>query len=301
MMISAPTPPMFAGQLLQNAPLAAYTTWRVGGCATTLYKPHDIADVKAFLKSLPVDEPIYWLGLGSNALIRDKGIKGTVIVTQNCLKELSLIAPNLVYVEAGVSCATMARFCARQHLAGAEFWAGIPGTMGGALRMNAGCFNDETWNYVVEVQTIDRQGITRTRPKAAFEIGYREVNGLDADEWFVAATCCLPFGDKPTSLAKIKQLLAHRAATQPTSQHNCGSVFRNPPNQFAAKLIESCGLKGRRLGGAFVSDKHANFIINEGEASALDIENLIYLVKDEVKRQTQVDLTHEVHMLGEKT
>lgn len=185
----------YEGQLLFNEPLADYTTWRVGGLAKRLYKPTSIADLAIFLKQLPKEEPILWLGLGSNSLIRDKGFSGTVILTQGCLKEIKLLGDNLVHVEAGVSCASMARFCARADLAGGEFWAGIPGTMGGALRMNAGCFNGETWQHVVEVETITRRGELRVRKPEEFEIAYRHVAGLD-EEWFVAATCRLVKGEK---------------------------------------------------------------------------------------------------------
>jgi len=289
----------YRGQLLFNEPLADYTTWRVGGQAKKLYKPAGIADLALFIKQLPKDEPLLWLGLGSNSLIRDSGFAGTVIITQGCLKEISLIGDGLVHVEAGVSCATMARFCARADLAGGEFWAGIPGTMGGALRMNAGCFGGETWQTVVEVKTMTRDGEVRVRKPQEFEIAYRHVAGLN-DEWFIAATCRLAKGEKEKSLQLIKELLAHRANTQPTNEYNCGSVFRNPPGNFAARLIESCGLKGKQLGGAIVSTKHANFIINQqGSASASDIESLIELVRDTVHKSTNIELIREVHIIGD--
>ncbi len=287
------------GQLLLNEPLAHYTTWRVGGIATSLYKPSSIQDLTRFLRLLPATEPLLWLGLGSNSLIRDKGFAGTVILTQNCLKNVELLESERVRVEAGVSCATMARFCARNHLAGAEFWAGIPGTMGGALRMNAGCFGSETWESVIEVETMARDGSVRKRNPQEFDISYRHVEGLE-NEWFVAATCQLRPGNKEQSLQLIKELLAHRAETQPTSEYNCGSVFRNPPGNFAAKLIEGCGLKGKQCGGAQVSQKHANFIINhQGSASARDIETLIELVRTTVQSQTSIELVREVHIIGD--
>lgn len=287
------------GELLYNEPLADYTTWRVGGPAEKMYKPANIADLRTFLQKLPESEPVLWLGLGSNSLISDAGFKGTVILTQGCLKEMALINANTVRAEAGVSCASMARFCARNNLASAEFWAGIPGTMGGALRMNAGCHGGETWPLVVEVQTITRNGQIRTRKPEEFEVGYRHVAGLN-EEWFISGTFQLPAGDKETSLQVIKDLLARRASTQPTSEYNCGSVFRNPPGDFAARLIESCGLKGFSIGGAKVSEKHANFIINhEGEATAADIEALIHLVQTKVYEQTHIELIREVHFIGD--
>lgn len=288
------------GVLLLNEPLAAYTTWRIGGQASKLYKPHGIEDLSRFLKSLPEKEPLLWLGLGSNILIRDKGFSGTVILTQGKLKTLDLLDETHVYAEAGVSCASMSRFCARNHLAGAEFWAGIPGTIGGALRMNAGCHGSETWDFVEEVCTMNRQGEIRTRTAEDFEIAYRHVEGL-GDEWFVSAKFKLEKGDKEIALSKIKALLDHRSRTQPTSDFNCGSVFRNPPKNYAAQLIESCGLKGFQMGHAKVSPKHANFIINhEGKASAKDIEALISHIQDTVRDRASVHLIQEVHIIGEK-
>lgn len=290
----------YQGQLLFKELLADYTTWRVGGMAKALYKPVGVHDLSIFLKQLPADEPLIWLGLGSNSLIKGKGFSGTVVLTQGCLNETNLLGDGLIRVEAGVSCAKMARFCARNNLAGGEFWAGIPGTMGGALRMNAGCFNGETWQSVVEVETMTRSGEIRRRKPSEFDVSYRHVSGLN-DEWFIAATCRLTLGEKDRSLQLIKELLAHRAATQPTSEYNCGSVFRNPLNNYAAKLIESCGLKGKRFGGAMVSEKHANFIINhEGTASSDDIESLIQFVQKTVHEQTTIELIREVHIIGDE-
>ena len=291
---------VYQGQLLFNELLAGYTTWRVGGPAKAIYKPMGISDLAIFLKQVPKEESLLWLGLGSNSLIKDTGFSGTVILTQGALNEIDLVGDALIRVEAGVSCAKMARFCARNHLTGGEFWAGIPGTMGGALRMNAGCFHGETWQSVVEVETMTRHGEIRRRKASEFEVSYRHVEGLN-DEWFISATCRLVPGEKDKSLQLIKELLARRAATQPTSEYNCGSVFRNPPGQFAARLIESCGLKGQRIGGAEVSVKHANFIINhEGGATAKDIEALIQLTQNTVHEQTGIHLVREIHIIGDE-
>jgi len=290
------------GTILYNEPLSNYNTWRVGGLAKQLFKPNNIEGLQRFLQYLPSTEPILWLGLGSNSLISDAGYQGTVILTQGCLKALELLESNVVRVEAGVSCAQLARFCSRHGLVDGEFWAGIPGTMGGALRMNAGCYMSETWKYVIAVETIDKQGMIRKRYPKEFNIQYRHIEGLkDNEEWFVAAYCQLPSGNPEQSLQKIKELLAKRAATQPTGEYNCGSVFRNPPHDFAARLIESCGLKGTRVGGAQISTKHANFIINEdAHAKAQDICDLIALVKETVKQKYDINLVQEVHMIGDK-
>jgi UDP-N-acetylmuramate dehydrogenase len=294
-------PTRYQGEYLLRESLADYTTWRVGGLAKALYKPTGITDLALFLTSLPPEEPIVWLGLGSNSLIKSNGFSGTVILTQGCLNDIQCLDKALVRVEAGVSCATMARFCARHDLVGGEFWAGIPGTMGGALRMNAGCFKGETWQSAVTVETMSRTGEIRHRHPSEFQVSYRNVSGLNEDEWFIAATFQLLPGEKEKSLQLIKELLAHRAATQPTSEYNCGSVFRNPPNHYAAQLIESCGLKGKSIGGAKVSEKHANFIINhEGHASSEDIETLIQWVQKTVHEQTSIELIREVHIIGDK-
>lgn len=289
----------YEGNLFLNEPLSEYTTWRVGGPATQLYKPAHREDLASFLHALPANESLLWLGLGSNSLIQDTGFSGTVVLTQGCLKEITLLDEQCVKVDAGVSCASMARFCARNNLSGGEFWAGIPGTMGGALRMNAGCHGGETWQFVVEVQTMNRKGEITVRQPDEYEVAYRHVSG-PADEWFIAATFKLVRGDKETSLQIIRDLLAHRANTQPTNEYNCGSVFRNPPGDYAARIIESCGLKGLSIGGAIVSEKHANFIINhQGTATAADIEALINLVQTKVRDKTTIELIREVHFIGD--
>lgn len=296
-MFDSTTNTVLRGQLLLDEPLADYTSWHVGGIAKSLYKPADIADLAIFLSMLPDDEPLTWLGLGSNVLIRDGGIKGTVIITLGKLKEMSLSPENIIRVEAGVTCAKLAKFCAKEQFSQGAFFAGIPGTVGGALAMNAGAFGGETWEYVVAVETIDRKGCIRKRLPEDFQIGYREVNYLE-EEWFVAGYFCFPRGNTEQTQAAIKGLLRKRNETQPIGAFSCGSVFRNPPKDYAARLIEACGLKGKKIGGACVSTKHANFIINSEKATAADIEQLIQLVQDVVKEQTGVVLIRECHFIG---
>lgn len=284
--------------LTDNVLLSDYTSWRVGGPAEHLYLPENLADLCAFLKTLSADEPLTWLGLGSNTLVREGGVKGTVIITQACLNELTQLDEVTLRAEAGVACPAFARFSARHHLQGSEFLAGIPGTIGGALAMNAGCHGGETWDCVAAVETIDRSGNLHTRFPQEFQIAYRSVKGI-ADEWFVAGHFRLTAGNKEESLEKIRSLLAHRAATQPTNEPNCGSVFRNPPGDYAARLIESCGFKGKKIGGASVSTKHANFIVNDGTAKASDIEALIEFIAENVEKKCGVKLIREVHILGD--
>lgn len=287
------------GELMLDVPLSGYTSWRVGGAAKCLYRPADSHDLIEFLRQLKVGEPLLWLGLGSNLLVRDGGFNGTVITTQGSLERLEMQPDGVLYVEAGVSCAKVARFAARQGRVGIEFLSGIPGTMGGALAMNAGAFGGETWGAVLWVETVDRTGCVRRRDPSRFEVGYRQVKGAEG-EWFLAAGLQTQSGDVAAGQRKIKQLLAKRSETQPIGLPSCGSVFRNPEGDHAARLIEASGLKGERIGGAVVSDKHANFIINTGNATAGDIESLINLVRDRVEAASGVRLQPEVHMVGER-
>jgi len=288
------------GRLLENEPLTKHTSWRVGGPADRMYIPFDRQDLIDFTRQLPPEEPVFWIGLGSNLLVRDGGIRGTVINTKGRLKEMKRLADGSVYVEAGVPCAHVARFCGEQGLCGAEFLAGIPGTMGGALKMNAGAFGGETWEIVESVEMLSARGEVVGRGKESFQISYRSVKGFDATkEWFISAVLRLPNGDTEASQQKIKELLDRRGKTQPTHQPSCGSVFKNPPGDHAARLIEQSGLKGYAIGGACVSEKHANFIVNTGNAKAADIEALIALVQQTVNNNYGISLQTEVCMVGE--
>ena len=286
------------GTLRQQESMVRHTSWRAGGAAKVLYQPADIDDLVMFLRSLPAEESLYWVGLGSNLLVRDGGLNGTVIATNSGLNRLVYLDDDQVWVEAGVASPKLARETAKRGLAGMEFLCGIPGTVGGALALNAGALGSETWQRVASVQTIDRQGRLHQRTPEDYVISYRHVEG-PAEEWFVAATLQLEQGDSAASLELIKRYLARRSATQPTQLPNAGSVFRNPPQDYAARLIEACGLKNTCVGGACVSEKHANFIINTGTATAGDIEALIERVAETVKREHGVELIREVHIVGE--
>ena len=279
-------------------PMARHVSWRAGGDADRFFAPSSVGQLAAFLRSLPEEEPILFVGLGSNLLVRDGGFRGTVVLL-HAPKKQPRLESGRVYAEAGVASPKVARFAAREHLTGAEFLAGIPGTVGGALAMNAGCYGGETWEIVERAVTIDRRGELRERQRSEFEIGYRHCHG-PGEEWFVGAYFRLAPGDGERSSARIKELLAKRMATQPLSLPNAGSVFRNPPGDHAARLIESCRLKGLARGGARVSEKHANFIVNpEGAASAADIEGLILQVREIVLQKTGVELVPEVRIVGE--
>lgn len=328
------------GDLRMNEAMGRHVSWRAGGVADRVYVPADLDDLAAFLRGLPKSEPVYLVGLGSNLLVRDGGLRGTVVLMHGALKRLRLEQrksvlidaslkaedTDLIYAEAGVASPKVARFAANHNLVGAEFLAGIPGTIGGALAMNAGCYGAETWQYVAQVLTVDRNGLLHERTKAEFDIGYRHVElrvrgeelgvrrqGDDIftphsshlaphqEEWFAAAWFRLPKGDGEASRIRIKELLNKRIASQPLNMPNAGSVFRNPHGDYAARLIEASGLKGLRIGGAEVSKKHANFIVNAGAASAADIEKLIEKVRETVLAKQGVELVPEVRIIGEKT
>ena len=286
------------GDMRINESMSRHTSWRTGGPARRFYKPADLDDLCDFLQEMDPREPLLWLGLGSNLLVRDGGFPGTIILVHGVLTGLDWLDDTTLRAAAGVTCAKVARVSAKQGLTGVEFLAGIPGTMGGALAMNAGAFGGETWDHVVAVETIDRGGQLHTRTPEEFRIAYRTVVGA-ADEWFVAAHLSLDHGDSEQAQANIRELLAQRSASQPTDQFSCGSVFRNPPGDHAARLIEAAGLKGKMLGGAQVSPKHANFIINTGNASAADIETLLNQVQGRVEQLYDVRLESEVRIVGE--
>jgi UDP-N-acetylmuramate dehydrogenase len=285
--------------IINDEPMARHTSWRAGGVAKRYVQAQSLVALASYIASLPENENLLWVGLGSNTLVRDGGFNGTVIATQGVMTQLELLDETTVYVGAGVAGAKLAKFCSKHHLAGAEFFAGIPGLIGGALAMNAGAFGGETWPLVVEVETLNRKGEIHKRKASEFNYSYRHVEGLK-DEWFVSATFKLnKQQQKKAGTVDIKQLLAKRAASQPTGVASCGSVFRNPEGFYAAQLIEDCGLKGKRIGGAMISEKHANFIINDNDASAADIEYLIQLIQKTVKDKHGILLEPEARIVGD--
>jgi UDP-N-acetylmuramate dehydrogenase len=295
--VPAQISPEFSARVLYDVPMSKHTSWHAGGTADLFFTPRDALDLASFLRQLPPAVPLLWIGLGSNLLVRDGGVRGAVVSLHGALGTLERLSATRIQAQAGVPCARIARQCVKWGLGPAEFFAGIPGTLGGALAMNAGAWDGETWRQVLEVDVIDRRGARHVRTPADYEIGYRHVRG-PADEWFIAAR--MEFERKPGSNdAAIRELLERRKQTQPIGEWSCGSVFTNPPGQHAARLIESAGLKGFRIGDASVSGKHANFIINHGAARAADIEALIRHVQRTVADFHHVELTTEVRIVGE--
>ena len=285
------------GELRRDEPMSRHTSWRAGGPAERFFVPADIDDLQTLLQSLDDTVPVFWHGVGSNLLVRDGGIRGVVISAARILKDIERVDSRTVRAGAGLACTQLARQCLRWQLGPAEFFAGIPGTIGGALAMNAGAHGGETWDRVAWVQTIDRRGTIRRREPAEYTIGYRSVSG-PREEWFLEAL----FGFDPATASTRKAMnamLDRRKRTQPLGLPSCGSVFRNPEGDYAARLIEAAGLKAHSIGGAEVSDKHANFIINTRDASASDIEALIEHVRQTVEAVHGVRLLHEVRIVGE--
>jgi len=283
--------------VLLDEPMSAHTSWRVGGAADRFLSPKTIDALTEMLRATPADTPLYWVGLGSNLLVRDGGIRGTVVCTVDLEKSIEQLDDQRVRATASVPCTTLARHCVRLKLGPAAFFAGIPGSLGGALAMNAGAFGGETWDNVESVETIARDGARRVRGKEDFHVGYRTVAG-PADEWFVAVT--FRFGhDASAAMRDVTEMVKRRGVLQPLGLPSCGSVFRNPAGDHAGRLIESAGLKGARIGGAVVSEKHANFIVNDADATAADIEALIEHVRATVQATTGVALETEVRIVGE--
>ena len=285
------------GNLQQNHSLAEHTFWKIGGPAEYFYEPANLEDLKQLLQ-IWQEQSIVILGSATNVLIRDNGIKGLVIYLRNCLDGLSELDNFTLRVEAGVGLARLVQKCTHFGMIDAAFMAGIPGTVGGALAMNAGCYGDCIWNHVAAVETINRFGEVKLRPAKEFTAEYRQVTGLVAEEWFVAAQLLFARGDVEEMKRQICDHLHKRKNSQPLDLPSCGSVFRNPPGDYAARLIEISGFKGKQIGGAKVSEKHANFIVNCGGATAADVEALMREIVVTVKKAHKVDLVPEVHILG---
>ena len=287
------------GQLLIDEPMSRHTSWRTGGIADYFYTPANKADLIQLLKQLPTQMPLHWIGLGSNLLVRDAGVSGMMVRTSQGLSELNLLAANRLYIESGVSCAKVARISTRNNLQGVAFLAGVPGSFGGALAMNAGAFGGETWPWVEQVECVNRQGQCREIQAQDIHYGYRQVD-LPDDCWILSGILALELADSPSSgKDEIRSLLEKRHTSQPIQSANAGSVFRNPPGDFAARLIENAGLKGHTVGEATISEVHANFIINRGRATSADIEELIYIARDRVRQHHGITLQLEVRIIGE--
>ena len=284
------------GNLRKDISLKEYNTWKVGGKAEYFFEPDDLEDLKIFL-NLTLDEKVTFLGNGSNVLIRDSGIKGYVVCLKKSLNNFHIDGKNKFIFEAGLSCMKIAQISAKENFTGLEFLCGVPGTLGGALKMNAGCYGGNIWDNVFEVTLINKKGDLVKRTKDDFKIGYRNVE-LDENNFFVSASFNLKKNKMNNSQNIIKDFLKDRRSNQPTGLPSCGSVFKNPKNLYAAKIVDSLGLKGHRIGGAYVSEKHANFIITEKSAKSEDIEKLISFIQKKVFEDKKISLETEVKFIG---
>ena len=282
---------------LFNEPLSKYTSWKVGGPADTFFAPDNRDELSQFLKS-NYDKPITWLGNGTNVLVRDGGIRGAVISTKKSLNKIKKEADKTCRVEAGASCMDLALFAEKNQLGPAAFFSGIPGSVGGALTMNAGSFGHETWDFVESVEVIDQDGVIHQLEPKDFTFSYRTVK-FPFPLCFVS--CLMQFPESEiTTKSELKSMRDQRFKTQPLTEDTCGSVFKNPEREHAGDLIERAGLKGYRIGGSSISTKHANFIVNEGNATSENIEDLIEYVQEIVSSQFDVELETEVRIIGEK-
>ena len=279
-----------------NELLSKHTAWKVGGPADIFFTPQNRDDLSNFLKSNH-GKQITWLGNGTNVLVRDGGIRGAVISTKKSIDKINMETKNSCRVEAGASCMDLALFAEKNQLGPAAFFSGIPGSIGGALTMNAGSFGMETWDLVKEVEVINEKGGISFIEKESFKIAYRAVT-FPFRLWFLSCSMFLS-SDEETTKDNLIELRNQRIKTQPLSEDTCGSVFKNPPGNFAGALIEGSGLKGFKIGSASISEQHANFIVNEGGATAGDIENLINHARQVVKKNYDIDLQPEVRIIGE--
>ena len=287
----------FEGDCSYDESMAKHTSWRVGGRADLFYSPKSRKDLVYFLSSIDPNLPITWIGRGTNILVRDAGIRGVVISTKSFLKEIEKTSEYLYKVEAGVACVELALFCQKNGIGPAAFFSGIPGSIGGALTMNAGSFGMETWDLVKEVEVINEKGDISFLEKESFDIAYRTVT-FPFRLWFLSCSMALS-SDEQTTKDNLIELRNQRIRTQPLSENTCGSVFKNPPGNYAGALIEGAGLKGFKIGSASISEQHANFIVNEGGATARDIENLIKHTRQAVREKFDIDLQPEVRIIGE--
>jgi UDP-N-acetylmuramate dehydrogenase len=282
-----------------DVPLSRHTSLRIGGPADALATPADRAELARLLAVCAEHAlPTTVLGGGFNVLVLEGGIRGVVIRLRK-LRRIERLADDLISVEAGASHATITRYCALEGLSGLEFGAGIPGTLGGWIAMNAGIGVREVKDVVREIDVLDRQGrATRAIPRAALDFRYRELASLEPGSVIVGARLEVTPSDRARVEAEVDRLLALRHATQPIDQPSCGSVFRNPPGDHAGRLIEAAGLKGARAGAAEISSVHANFIVNHGDAKASDVLCLIARARAEVEARSGHRLETEVKILG---
>jgi len=289
--------PELRGRLTAEAPLKEYTWFRVGGPAEVLYAPADEADLAYFMKHLPADIPVTMIGLGSNLLVRDGGIEGIVIRLGRGFGEIKIEEGSRLRSGTAVPDVKVARAAADAGISGLSFYRGIPGGVGGALRMNGGAHGKETCEVLVEARAVDRQGNLHVLPVADLHYSYRHC-GAPEDFIFTEALFQGEPGDPAKILAEMDEIAAYREEVQPIKSRTGGSTFKNPPGHKSWQLIDAAGCRGLSVGGAKVSEMHCNFLINEGNATAADIETLGETVRARVKETSGIELEWEIKRLG---
>jgi len=289
--------PDLRGRLTAEAPLKEYTWFRVGGPAEVLYSPADEADLAYFLKHLPADIPVTNIGLGSNLLVRDGGIEGVVIRLGRGFGEIKIEEGARLRAGTAVPDVKVARAAADASVSGLSFYRGIPGSVGGALRMNGGAHGRETCEVLVEARAVDRQGNIHVMPVADLHYSYRHC-GMPEDFIFTEALFQGEPGDPAKILVEMDEIAAYREEVQPIKSRTGGSTFKNPPGHKSWQLIDAAGCRGLTVGDSKVSEMHCNFLINEGNATAADIETLGETVRARVKETSGVELEWEIKRLG---
>lgn len=289
---------LLGGRAQRDAPLRRYTTWQVGGPTEVMCLIDTEAEAGAVLRLMAeAKRPWLVVGKGSNLLVSDDGVTGAVLVFQGDLARIEAVGEMDVTAGAGAALSQVLRFAAARHLSGLEFAAGIPGSLGGAVMMNAGAFGRQMKDVIDAVRIMDQTGAARDLPRQGLSFEYRRL-ALPDRTLVLAGRLALRPGNRRDIEAEVNRRLLDRRRTQPLSQPSAGSVFRNPPGDHAGRLIESCGLKGLKIGGAQVSEKHANFILNLGNATAADILALMRRVVREVRDKTDVTLRPEIRLVG---
>ncbi len=291
--------PQVRGKLTPNAPLKDMTWFRVGGPAEILFSPADSEDLAQFLKNLPDDVSVTFLGVGSNTLVRDGGVPGVVIKLGPAFGKISVEGDTL-HAGAGALDLNVSRAARDASLTGLEFLSGIPGTLGGAIRMNAGSYGSDIKKILVAVTLVTRAGEVKTISPDELGLSYRLCQA-PADWIFVEAVLRGRAGDKNQIEARMKEIQAERTASQPIHEKTSGSTFANPPGHKAWQLIEEAGCRGLRIGGAMMSQQHCNFMINTGDATAEDLENLGEEVRRRVREKSGLELRWEIRMIGVKS
>lgn len=292
--------PQVRGRLLRDEPLAPFTWFRVGGPAEVLFMPQDEEDLAAFLKALDGPVPVTPLGVGSNTLVRDGGVEGVVVRLGRGFNEVRVTGATTVEAGSAVPDAVLARKAAQAGVAGLEFYAGIPGTVGGAVVMNAGCYGSETVQVLRRARVMDRLGEVHDLSNADLGYTYRH-SAIQAGGLIVLGAVFEGSADAPDAIkARIDEITSRRETTQPIREKTGGSTFKNPPGHSSWKLVDEAGWRGRLHGQAKFSDLHANFLINTGEATAADLEDLGEMVRADVKAKTGVHLDWEIKRIGRR-